>query len=251
MINKRKKIVFLGSKKVGYVCLKSLIDASENLGAEVVGILFNPNGSFKDEFRELGVQYQIPIYESPDDLIGKDKSDLLISVQYHKILKTEHIETAERAVNLHMAPLPEYRGCNQFSFAIIDKSPVFGTTLHKIDEGIDSGEIIAERRFPIPEGCFVQELLDKTVAESISMFDEWLERLVSGEYSAIPQSQFTDRSRSFHKRSDIESVKKIDLSWPQEKIERYIRATLMPGFDGPFFCIGDKEINLGFKAPQL
>lgn len=67
-----------------------------------------------------------------------------------EILNAEHIGHAKNiALNLHMAPLPEYRGCNQFSFAIADNKKEFGTTIHKMDTGIDHGNILFEKRFPI------------------------------------------------------------------------------------------------------
>ncbi|MBK8684503.1 MAG: hypothetical protein IPN26_05660 [Bacteroidetes bacterium] len=75
--------------------------------------------------------------------------DFLISVQYHQILNERHIQKARTlAINLHMAPLPEYRGCNQFSFAILDQYPEFGTTLHVMDERIDHGDILFEKDSP-------------------------------------------------------------------------------------------------------
>ena len=71
-----------------------------------------------------------------------------------------------------MAPLPEYRGCNQFSFAIVDGKKEFGTTLHKMEEGIDNGDIIAESRFDIPENCFVKELYELTYKTSRSNYSK-------------------------------------------------------------------------------
>jgi hypothetical protein len=59
-----------------------------------------------------------------------------------------------------------------------------------------------------------------------------------------PQSTYTDRKKGFHLRNEINEAKKLDLSWPKDKVERHIRATAMPGFEGPYFMIGDKKIKL-------
>ena len=83
----------------------------------------------------------------------------------------ESIEKAkEITVNLHMAPLPEYRGCNQFSYCIINEDNFFGTTIHKLEEGIDSGPILFEDRFSIPDKLWVNED-DMTFNRSVNLFE--------------------------------------------------------------------------------
>ena len=141
-----KNVVFLGSKKIGLRCLKYLIEQSKKLNYNLIGILTNERG---EEILNFAKEYDIPIiFNLEDYLYLNEKVDIAISVQYHLILKEEHINKAEEiTVNLHMAPLPEYRGCNQFSFAILDGKHEFGTTLHRLEPGIDSGDILFEKRF--------------------------------------------------------------------------------------------------------
>jgi methionyl-tRNA formyltransferase len=172
--------------------------------------------------------------------------DFLISVQYHEILKAHHIDRArDIAINLHMAPLPEYRGCNQFSFAIIDGKEEFGTTLHKMETGIDNGAIIAEKRFPIRKGIRVNELYDETVEASKELFEEAIGIVFEGDYQLIPQESLEEeRGCSLHYRKEMAQIKKIDLNWPEEKIWRYIRATNMPGFPPPYAEVNGQCIYL-------
>ena len=168
--------------------------------------------------------------------------DIGISVQFHLILKKVHIEKARKLfVNLHMAPLPEYRGCNQFSFAIINEDKLFGTTIHVLDEGIDSGDILFEKRFPIPNQPRISDLYNLTVGKSIKLFEESLPKLLNGDYSKRQQSSYYDRKKSFHLRKEINEIKRLDLSWSHEKIDRYVRATTMPGFEPPYFVIDGKK----------
>ncbi len=244
-----KKIVPLIAKQIGYQCLEHLLSLRDMLDIEVPAILFNEKAPCSQEIEDLAKREKIHILPALDDLASVGELDVLLSIQYNQILKTRHLKSAKAAINLHMAPLPEYRGCNQFSFAIVDGSTIFGTTLHMMNEGVDSGDIIAERRFPIPEGCFVKELLDLTVAESFILFRECIETIIRGDYTPVPQEKYIksgERSVSFHKRDEIDLLKKIDLSWPKEKIERHIRATSMPGFAGPYIEINGKRISLHF-----
>ncbi|GAG97315.1 unnamed protein product, partial [marine sediment metagenome] len=79
-MHSRTKVVYLGTKLIGRLCFKYLVDNKDRLKVDLSTVL--------------------------------EDCDVLFSVQYDKILTKEQISKAKRiAVNLHMAPLPEYRGC--------------------------------------------------------------------------------------------------------------------------------------------
>lgn len=239
----KKSIVFLGSKPVGYACLNHLISVADDLNIEVVGVLTQARKEFSgaSDLTALAVQHDIPIIQTLDEM---PECDIIYSVQYHQILKQQHIDKAKQiAVNLHMAPLPEYRGSNQFSFAILDGKKEFGTTIHRINTRIDHGDILFEERFPIPENCWVSELYQMTEKASIALFKESLQQLITENYMLVPQKSLeASRGVSLHFRSEMASLKHIDLSWDAAKIERHIRATAMPGFEPPYTLIGGRKV---------
>lgn len=239
----KQSLLFLGSKPVGYHCLYYLLQQREQLNLEIVGILTNDNPVFSAELslKKLADQYHIPIIDGLDDM---PEVDYIYSVQYHEILHKQHIAKARKiALNLHMAPLPEYRGCNQFSFALADNKKEFGTTIHQIDTGIDHGDILFERRFPIPENCWVNELYQLTFDASIDLFIESLSDILNGNYTrTTQQSLIASRGTSIHYRNEINTLKQINLSEGDEIISRKIRATYMPGFEPPFTMIGNEKI---------
>tara|TARA_B100000749_G_scaffold85325_2_gene64955 strand:- start:2159 stop:2890 length:732 start_codon:yes stop_codon:yes gene_type:complete len=239
-----KKIVYLGSKDIGYACLKHLYDYRNSLDIEIVGVLTNPRGEKVIGFCR---DRSIKIIDGLDEFINIEACDIAISVQYHDILQKEHIEKAkEIIVNLHIAPLPEYRGCNQCSYAIINNDKEFGTTIHRLEEGIDSGAIMFEKRFPIQDGCWVEDLFQIACDNSLSLFQESLPQIISGDFELIPQaSLLPKRKTSIHYRNEINDLKNIDLSWSKEKIERHIRATYMPGFEPPYTIINNRKIYFG------
>lgn len=242
-----KKIYFLGSKEVGASCFNYLVSNRERLGIEIAGVLTNDRSLLKsdekDSVKSIAVKNEIPLIASLESLLELPLTDLLISVQYHEILTQKHIDKASFAINLHMAPLPEYRGCNQFTFALLDDAKEFGTTLHKLEAGIDSGPILFEKRFEIPQNCFVQELYQLTFDASIELFENSIESILSGNFQLVEQQSLLEqRKASFHLRKEINDVKVIDLSWPKEKIERHIRATWFPPFEPPFTWLDGKKI---------
>ena len=241
----KKKLVFLGSKPIGFDCLAYLISQKETLDVEICGLLTHARKEFGNahDLNSLANEHGIPIINSLGDL---PECDILYSVQYHEVLKKEHIEKAsEIAVNLHMAPLPEYRGANQFSFALLEEKKEFGTTIHKIDTRIDHGDILFQKRFPIPENCWVNDLYQLTFNASVRLFQQTLAHLVAGNYKVVPQADLVGKfGTSIHYRKEMAEIKQIDLNWTKEKIERHIRATSMPGFEPPYTIINGEKVHL-------
>ncbi len=243
-----KKVVFLGSKKIGLECLQELVKKQKEYNFEIVGVLTNDKGECIKSFCTDNDLY---VLNSLDDYLKLNDVDILVSVQYHEILKPIHIKKVNSlAINLHMAPLPEYRGCNQFSYAIINDDKEFGTTIHKIDEGIDSGDILFEERFLLPENCWVEQLYKITFEKSIELFKKSLQNIINLKIDPIKQLELRSHKKcSIHYRKEIEKLKQIDLSWEKEKIQRYIRATYMPGFELPYTYINNKKVY--FKIEDM
>lgn len=236
------EVVFLGSKEIGSYCLNQLVNHPE---VKITGVLSNDRQlkAGGKTVTQIAAENQLKVPESLDQI---PQADFLISVQYHLILKQKHLDKARRAaVNLHLAPLPEYRGCNQFSFAIVDEKAEFGTTLHLMNEGIDSGDILFERRFQIPPNCTVTRLYDLTLEHSKTLFSEKLNDLLKENYTAIPQKTLIpERGTSVHYRKEIETLKNIDAELPLNEIEKRIRATYFPPFPPPYTVIEGKRVNL-------
>ena len=241
MNNSAKTIIFLGAKEIGLRCLEILYQNLSEWGLELSGVLTNERGLAIKNFAH---NKDIKVFDSPD-ILHDHKVDFLVSVQYHKILSEHHLNAAqELALNLHMAPLPEYRGCNQFSFALIDKAETFGTTIHQMIPKIDGGPIYAESRFDIPQKCNVADLYKLTFEASVELFAMSMKDILDGNVDPIPQSARPHYPSQFHTRSEIEELKQIDLNWPQEKILRHLRATTMPGFPPPYTMIDGVKIEL-------
>ena len=240
-----KKIIFLGSKPIGYECFAYLIEKASDLNLHIAGLLTQPRKEFGNghDLTELALNNNISIFNGLDEL---PECDIIYSVQFHQILKQHDIDKARQiAVNLHMAPLPEYRGSNQFSFAIIDGKEEFGTTIHRIDTGIDSGDILFQKRFPIPAGCWVEDLYNTTYKASLNLFKQTLSHIVGGNYSPVPQQLLVGKyGTSLHYRNEMKELKVIDLKWDKEKRDRHIRATSMPGFEPPY-CLS-KGVKIYF-----
>jgi methionyl-tRNA formyltransferase len=100
-------------------------------------------------------------------------------------------------VNLHLAPLPEYRGRYSAAHAVAEGARSFGVTLHYVDAGIDTGPIIAEARFGI-DGYTVEQVQNLARGAGIRLFAEvmpWLLSRLPLTVPAYPQDE--TRARYF------------------------------------------------------
>jgi methionyl-tRNA formyltransferase len=248
----KQTIIFLGAKRIGYQCLKYLLNNQEALNIDVIGVLTKAHAVLEQADENVSTLAKDNNIEIIDNLNRLPECDWLISVQYHQILKKNHLVKARKAaINLHMAPLPEYRGANQFSFAILDGMNYFGTTIHLMDEDIDHGAKLAERRFRIdPKQIWVEDLYNMTYEHSVQMFEEDIDRILNKPLKTINQKFWNKIPSQIHYKNEMAALKVIDLTWPIEKIEKHVRATFMPGFEPPYALVNDRKIYFGRKKHE-
>ncbi|WP_238699076.1 formyltransferase family protein [Helicobacter sp. MIT 05-5294] len=203
-----KKIVFLGGKELGAKCLEELFSRQAKLDYEILAVGVAPRGK---EIKEFCQHKGIRILSDIQELLELE-FDILLSVQYHEVLSSFLLKCAQEiALNLHLAPLPEYRGCNQFSFAILNEDKEFGVSIHKMEGRVDGGDIAFQVRFEIPKNCFVGELVDLANKKGFELFCDSLPKILKGEYSLISQDSIYSCRREFHTRAEIENLKNIHL----------------------------------------
>lgn len=161
--------------------------------------------------------------------------DIFVSVLYDKILPIEYLKNLKGAYNFHPGVLPEYRGAATFSWAIINGEETTGVTLHEIDEGIDTGPILAIRYFPV--GKTAEETFKRFEDEVFKMFKNLWPHLLKGAISS--QEQDEKRGRTYY-RKDLEKVK--DLT-------RFVRALTFKGKESAYYYNSKGEkIYLNYYA---
>lgn len=86
-------------------------------------------------------------YENLEEIIGTNI--IGVSIYFRKIFRLGLINKFSYFVNLHNGPLPKYRGVNPINWALKNNELEHGVTLHHIDEGVDTGDIIDQEKFYI------------------------------------------------------------------------------------------------------
>lgn len=124
------------------------------------------------------------------------------------------------AINFHPAS-PEYPGIGCNNFALYENASEYGVTCHHMAPQVDTGRIIAVRRFPIYPSDDVAALLKRTYSHQIALFHEIAQRIVEGD--ELPASTETWTRPPFT-RKQFDDLFKITPGMPKEEIARRVRA---------------------------
>ena len=115
-------------------------------------------------------------------------ADAIIVVAYGKILPKRILElTPYGCINVHGSLLPRYRGAAPVQWAVLNGDAESGVTTMKLDEGVDTGDILLMSRRPITESMTGGELFDLLAADGADLLSRTLDGLVSGEITPSPQ----------------------------------------------------------------
>lgn len=133
--------------------------------------------------------------------VVKENYDLLISYGYRYILKKELLDRfPNRAINLHISYLPWNRGADPNLWSFLEDTPK-GVTIHLIDEGIDTGDILFQKRVNFSENETLSSSYQKLRSEIESLFIENWKQIKT--FSWTPQPQKGEGSA--HQRKDKEA----------------------------------------------
>jgi len=162
------------------------------MGHEVQAIFtFNPSKHEKWEISVdmLAKQYKIPLFLDDDfnsNRINQLKPDLIIVVGFRKIISGEILKIPKFGViGLHASLLPHYRGMAPLNWAIINGEKKTGITLFRMNEVIDSGEIIAQKETRINFNETILEVKERIIGLAVQLLEENLPLIESGSESKI------------------------------------------------------------------
>ena len=160
------KIVFFGEDSFSAQVLESLIFAKNKILAVFCPIYDN---NIYARLKLICDNHNIGFYRIKDinsikneHFIKKLKPDLISVCHFEKILKKNIIKIPlYGCINLHPSLLPNYRGLSPQHWPIINGEKETGITVHFINEGIDTGDIILQHKIPIAPNMYVSELQRK------------------------------------------------------------------------------------------
>jgi methionyl-tRNA formyltransferase len=247
------RIGYFGDGRWAHRALEGIIEASELHVAYVVARHENPDPVLRQYAQDIDVPFFTPpnVNESSflDDLASYS-SEVNVSMSYNQILRPDAIHAAPKGfINCHAGALPFYRGRNILNWALINGEERFGVTVHFVDEGIDTGDIITQKFGAITPADDYESLLDKAVDLCADALLDALHDLRQGQVSRTLQD--TIHPVGFYCSARGEGDEWIDWSWSTERIHNFVRAIAPPGPGARTVLDGDPVVILSSeKIPQ-
>jgi methionyl-tRNA formyltransferase len=162
------------------------------------------------------------------DVVSKYCCDLFVSMSFNQIFRKEIINLPKlKMINCHAGNLPFYRGRNILNWALINDEKEFGITVHFIDEGIDTGDIILQRTYPISEIDDYSTLLKVAYIECAVILYDAIALFKNGRVESKKQSEIHPTGFYCSQRGVGDEI----LDWGQSSrdIFNFVRAICRPG----------------------
>src|SRR6056297_254024 len=231
MLNKQKRIVFMGTPDFSASHLEALVEA----GYHIVGVFSQPDkisgrGSSvrPTPVKRMALKYEIPVFQPKSVNLKKGyaqlvdlKPDVIIVVAFGKILKKKVIDLPSEGIyNVHASLLPKYRGAAPIQRAIENGEPETGITIMEISEGLDAGDIALQKKVQINRDDNLEKVYDKLENAGKDLLLEFLGKLETSDVLFREQDHEKATYASKIEKEDL----LIDWDLDAESIHNKIRA---------------------------
>ncbi len=157
------------------------------------------------------------------DKIKHFSPDIIFSCYYPLIIPLSLLNTARwGALNFHGGLLPHYRGCLSGVWSILNGEDDSGVTLHFMDKGIDTGDIVEIRKVNILQSDTAVSLYEKVRLQAFRLFRKYL----TGVQNVPRVKQDINTGRTYGR--DLPHDGWIDWNWRSDYLCRFVRAMYFP-----------------------
>ncbi|GJD57665.1 methionyl-tRNA formyltransferase [Methylobacterium dankookense] len=161
--------------------------------------------------------------------------DWIVSANNLQIIGREALDEVKyQAINLHPALLPEYAGVHCHEWAIRNSEKYFGVSVHMILPGIDTGDVVAESKFPLADNETGLSLFTKCMREGALLLGKVLIDVLEEKSLVCRKQDLAKRQIYRHKDRSIQN-----LTWQEnaDSIARVVRSYNYEPFDRPDHCL--------------
>lgn len=160
-----------------------------------------------------------------------DVADLvLVSLEYDRIIPVDRFRS-RRLFNIHFSALPKYRGVFTSIWPLLNGESSVGVSLHYMDAGVDTGDVIDQLPIPVAEQTTARQLYDLYMDGGLTLFRKWLPALLTSVPSATPQDG--SNATSYNRASlDLRTVE-VPFAADAEAVCRFVRAFTFPEYQRP------------------
>lgn len=221
----------MGTPDFSVGALKAL---AEN-GYEIAGVVTQPDkprgrgkASAMTPVKEAALELGLTVYQparvreqSFMDTVRALNPDVIVVSAFGQIIPKALLELPRYGcVNIHASLLPKYRGAAPIQWAVMDGEPVSGVTIMQMDEGLDTGDMLAKTEVPLEPDETGGSLFDKLSRAGAELLIRTLPALEQG--TLTPEKQPLESPTAYARMIRKEDGR-IDWNLEAEAIERRIR----------------------------
>ncbi len=235
----------------GEWAVKSLDWLVGSRDSEVVFVCLR-HGSPDEALGETAARLGVPIIDLPDvnsassvKTLTDYGCDVFVSMSFDQIMRRRMFSLPKLGtINCHAGMLPFYRGRSVLNWALINGEERIGVTVHFVDDGVDTGDILVQHAVEITDRDDYGTLLQRGSDACADAVGEAITRLANGTGRPIPQSSIDEFGSYFTRR--LPGDEQIDWRRSSREIFNLVRGVAPPG-PGALASIGQDEWRI-FKA---
>jgi len=230
------RVVFLGTPEFAVPSLQALLSAGGEIHYDVRAVITQPDRPAGRGLRltpppvkVLAEKAGITVFQpqrlrrEPQiyEMLRQVDPEIMVVVAFGQILPRDFFCYPRfGTLNVHASLLPKYRGAAPIAHAILSGETETGPTIMKIDEGMDTGEILSQRTVPFDDRMTTGELELVLAKQGAELLLDTIPKYVSGELSPYPQD---DCLASYAPRIGKEQAA-VDWAKPAKTLHDQIRA---------------------------
>lgn len=225
------RVVFMGTPDFAVGTLEALIAEGHEIRA-VVTQPDKPKGRGKTlmptPVKEVALKHEIPVLQpvkvrEPEfvEQLRTMEPDVIVVAAFGQIISRDLLELPKYGcINVHASLLPAYRGAAPIQWAVINGDRESGVTIMRMNEGLDTGDMIDKVVVPLAEDETGGSLFEKLSHAGARLCVKVLEDLESGRAVCTPQPE---ESTTAYAAMITKKMGEICWQWPAEEIEQLIR----------------------------
>ena len=237
MKKKDLRIVFMGTPEFAVETLKALVENEYNVVA-VVTQPDKPVGRHQNELqpsevKKYALEHGLPVLQpekmkDPEfvETLRSYQANLQVVVAFRMLPEVVWAMPEYGTFNVHAALLPQYRGAAPINWAVINGETRTGVTTFFLDHDIDTGRIIMQKPFDIPNDADVEYVYDGLMHLGAEICLETLERIIDadGHPDSIPQEQLLTAGQTLYNAPKIfKETCEINWNQPAKRIYDFVR----------------------------
>lgn len=249
------RALFMGTSPFAVPSLKILLEKGEN----IVGVFTQPDKpqgrGLKIKvslIKEIALENHLPLFQPVTinrdesvDIIKSLSPDIIVVAAFGQIISQRILDIPRfGSINVHASLLPKYRGAAPINRVIIQGEKETGVTTMLMDKGLDTGNILLQRKLEIFPEENAGELHDRLAFLGAAVLLETVERLKQGGLtSSMQEESEASYAPPLKKKDGV-----IDWEKPAEKIYNHIRG--MNPWPGAFTYLEGKILKV-FHAKHV